>query len=229
MSTNVEMRVCWMLVIVLGCSWSEASKSLGKDCGNVQLRSFCSICNTPVLVPCPNITAAEMVFKLFKDQEYLSNISCIHSNSTLTCELSKTSADIQVQKHQQEKSVSFLLTGVTDSSQGIYGCEGTKKFPPPMITVQSDVRIQVLQGHICKCKENSRPSGEDPQFRLDLLLIILVVLLSIYSIIFTIIAVVQWVKQRSTDSHNDYINTKPRAPQDRKRNKGVQKPVPRHF
>lgn len=112
----------------------------------VQLRSFCSICNTPVLVPCPNITAAEMVFKLFKDQEYLSNISCIHSNSTLTCELSKTSADIQVQKHQQEKSVSFLLTGVTDSSQGIYGCEGTKKFPPPMITVQSDVRIQVLQG-----------------------------------------------------------------------------------
>ncbi|XP_044043977.1 T-cell-specific surface glycoprotein CD28 isoform X2 [Siniperca chuatsi] len=84
------------------------------------------------------------------------------------------------------------------------------------------------KGHQCKHNKDCSDS-RDQNSVFPWIWILVVLLIIIYSIIVTIIAFINWVKLRRTDSQSDYMNTKPRAPRDRKKKRGVQTPIPRHF
>ncbi|XP_022624105.1 uncharacterized protein LOC111238728 [Seriola dumerili] len=218
------MSVCWMFIILLGCKFSHTALSQSTCNCNEQMKTLC----VSVHVPCPNVTAHTMNFNLFKDQEVISAGGCNRDNNTLKC--SQTIKREGVTLDEQHEPVSFLLTGVTDSSYGIYRCESTITLPPPFRKVPSTLRIQVIaEGHICNSNQNSSSLYENPSPRFAWIWILVIILLSIYSIIATIIAFTNWVKLRKMDSQSDYMNTKPRAPRERRKKKGVQNPIPRHF
>lgn len=231
---KIEMGVVrWLFLTLLGWWPSGATRST-YPC-DVPLKTICvpgssSSVPVPVPVPCPKMTADEMVFNLFKDQQVISNVTCNHEGDALNCTPPPPHATVAVEMNRGNMSVWFVLDGVTDDSQATYRCEGNVIYPPPWRKVSSALRVQVLvEGHICKCNKGSGNHGDGPGRRFDWIWMLVVALLSIYSVAVTILAVVNWVRWRNTDSQSDYMNTKPIAPRDRRRKKGVQKPIPRHF
>ncbi|XP_039998274.1 uncharacterized protein si:dkey-1h24.6 isoform X2 [Xiphias gladius] len=195
-----------------------------------QLKTVCVPGRDKVRVPCPNGTADVMIFNLLRDQEVIANLTCHRENNTLKCTNPHTWVDTKVEENNQHTLVSFILTGLSNSSHETYACEGIFIYPPPLRRLPSAVRIQVLEeGQLCKCNKNSNIHGDNPRCGFTWIWILVFVLLSIYSVISTVIALVNWVKLRKTDSQSDYMNTKPRAPRDRKKKKGVQNPMPRYF
>ncbi|XP_056226886.1 T-cell-specific surface glycoprotein CD28 [Seriola aureovittata] len=220
------MSVCWMFIILLGCKFSHTALSQSTCNCNEQMKTPC----VPVHVPCPNVTADTVNFNLFKDQEVISYAGCNKFNNTLNCLETIKREGVKLQINQQHESVSFLLTGVTDSSYGTYRCDSTITLPPPFRKVPSTLRIQVIaQGHLCNSNQNSSSLYENPSPGFVWIWILVIILVSIYSIIVTIVAFANWVKLRKMDSQSDYMNTKPRAPRERRKKKGVQNPIPRHF
>ncbi|XP_058478556.1 T-cell-specific surface glycoprotein CD28 [Solea solea] len=212
----MKMTLCWMSLMLLSCSFSSVALS----------HSTCS-CNVSIEVQCPNMTKKEMTFDLFRDGDIISQVKCVREkNATMKCERQPQRAGVDLREDRHHNSVSFL---VTKSRCGLYQCEGTVVFPPPMLKVPSVLRIKVLEGLPCTCSEDGGNPGDDPNQRLVWIWIVVVAFLSIYGVTVTAIAVVYWVKLRNTDAHSDYINTKPRVSRERRKKKGVQKPIPRHF
>ncbi|XP_026216966.1 T-cell-specific surface glycoprotein CD28-like [Anabas testudineus] len=219
---GMKMSVCWMLMVLLGCRLSHASQpqsSCHCPC-NEELRNTSEL-HREVLVPCPNVTANEMAFSLIKDETMISNIRCNRENKTFNC---TPSQGVIVHQNTQDGLVSFILT---DSSQGLYRCKGEVLFPPPYREVPSEVRIRIfVKGLRCECnKEAEKGSNSGVLW----IWIMVVVVLIIYSLTVTITAFLIWIKLRRTDSQSDYMNTKPRAPRERKKRKGVQYPVARYI
>ncbi|XP_040888044.1 uncharacterized protein si:dkey-1h24.6 isoform X2 [Toxotes jaculatrix] len=190
------------------------------------LKIICVPGRAKVHVPCPNVTAIDMMFRLFKDKKVIANITCSEENSTLKCTRPDTMAGVELYENKQRKLVDFILT---DGRHGTYSCDGTVTFPPPYQKVQSPWMIHVhVEEHICKHNNNSRNCGDNPSRGVDWIWILAVVLLIIYSVTVTIIALITGVKLRETECQNDYMNTKPRPSKDRRKKKGVQNP-PRHL
>ncbi|XP_018516444.1 T-cell-specific surface glycoprotein CD28 isoform X1 [Lates calcarifer] len=205
------MSVCWMFMVLLACMASHAAQSQSTCTCSEKFTKQITICSPStetVYVPCPNMTADIMTFTLLKDEEIISNQTCNKEQDAQNCTL-----------------VRFSLNEMTHRSSGIYRCEGRSIFPPPSIKVQSDLRIRIHVGHHKNCTGINHKKCDNPFLWIWILV---VVLLSIYSISVTIIAFRFWVKLRKTDS-SDYMNTKPRAQRDRRKKKGVQNPIPRHF
>lgn len=94
-----------------------------------------------VSVPCPNTSAEEVKFSLFKNTEYIYHHTRISGKNTPNHNLS---TDIVGVKYDNASSFSFTLTGVNACSYGIYRCEGIVMFPPPLLQLPSDLRILLL-------------------------------------------------------------------------------------
>lgn len=172
-----------------------------------------------------------MTFSLFKEEEVIYNHTCIRGKNATNCEPPYTRVGVELREDTENKSASFKLTGVNAISYGIYRCVAIVNFPPPLRKVPSALRILVrVEGHQCKITDKGSPKdpitdGDQKDGSLWIWIPVLVVL-GIYSLIVTIISCVNWSR---LDSQSDYMNTKPKAPRDRKKKRGVQIPVPRHF
>ncbi|XP_070813974.1 T-cell-specific surface glycoprotein CD28 homolog [Chaetodon trifascialis] len=219
------MSACWMFVILMGCRLgpSHSTQPQSTCVCHDQLKTFCVPPGDNVTVSCPKLDANHVIFKLLQDEEMIFNHSYIRDKKALNYKPPHSRVVVELHEDKENISASFRLTGLNASSHGIYRCEGTVIFPPPLRTVSSDWRILVLlEGH--QCRIHAKPP-ENCGFHW----IWIIALVSIYSIIATIIAIVIWVKLRRTDSQSDYMNTKPQAPRERRKKRGVQNPIPRHF
>lgn len=79
-----------------------------------------------------------MTFTLFKDKEEISSLKCSHEKNGLNCTPTHI---VFIPQNTQHESISFILT---NSSKGIYRCEGAVIFPPPYKPVPSEVSILTL-------------------------------------------------------------------------------------
>lgn len=209
------------IMILMGCRSSHAAESTCVC--NDEPRPVCVPPGADVDVPCPKVTADDVTFNLFVGDEMMNNhsrihgVECISSTGRVLCEL---------HTNNENKSASFRLLKVNASSQGIYRCEGTIMYPPPLKYVHSDKVLVQVQGYQCEKACTNITIVAEPQCGFHWMLVSGVT--SLYSVTVTIVAIILWVKLRKTDSQSDYMNTKPRATRDRKKNR--QKPfVQRHF
>ncbi|KAK9523870.1 hypothetical protein VZT92_017755 [Zoarces viviparus] len=222
------MRACWVLVVVLSCGLSHATKS--QDVCKDRIKIVCVPAGHDVSVPCPKLTGKDVIFDLYKDDEVIYNHTCIRDKQAPNCKARYTRAGVELRENTDNESFSFTLTGVNANSYGIYGCEGSAMFPPPFRTTTLWM-LMLVEGHQCNFNNDDR-TPEPSRDRTDGFLwiwILGLVLLCIYSVIITIIASIIWVNWRRSDSQSDYMNTKPKAHKDRKKKRGVQIPIPRHF
>ncbi|XP_068612597.1 uncharacterized protein [Brachionichthys hirsutus] len=193
------------------------------------LKTVCVPAGDNVSVPCPQTDGDEVKYNLFHAEQVVYIYKCTKKKGDgVNCETLLSTAGAELHGNAENQSVSITLVGVTTSSYGIYRCEGTVVVPPPMMTEGSDLRVLVLlKGHHCKQVCRTAPTDGEPAG--GFLWIGIIASVSIYSVIVTIIAIFISVKLRRTDSQTDYINTKPNAPRGRRKNRGVQSPMPRHF
>ncbi|KAK5891223.1 hypothetical protein CgunFtcFv8_018499 [Champsocephalus gunnari] len=213
-----KMKACWMFMILLSCRLSQADKTQ-------QLKMICVPFGGDAPVPCPELNQRDATLNLIKNEESISKQKRISSGNTTW--KPPTKAEVELHENREHKSVHFMLTGVNASSFGLYRCEATVFHPPPIETMPSTVFILVqVEGH--QCSLNTKAGGGQTDGLLWIWILGLVVL-SIYGVTATIIAGIFWVRWRSSESHTDYMNTKPKAPRDRRKNKWVQNPGPRHF
>ncbi|XP_035005641.2 uncharacterized protein si:dkey-1h24.6 [Hippoglossus stenolepis] len=228
----MRTSVGWTFLMLLGCRLSCATHVSPNTCPcNVRLKAVCVPGRENVSVTCPNVTADEIIFKLFKERELISNVTCTRENNTLKCTSLYTRVGVEVENIRQ-KSMDFVLTRVTESSYGTYRCESLVMFPPPLKTVHSAGMI-LVEGHPCRFKKDTSKDSshcdDNPSRGFDWIWIPMVALLSIYSGTVTVIAIVIWVRMRNEASQSDYMNTKPRGMRDGRKKRGIQKPIPRHF
>ncbi|KAM7365314.1 hypothetical protein PAMP_016257 [Pampus punctatissimus] len=202
------MSVCWMFMILLGCRLSHASPSKSMFYCNYQLEIMCVPAGYNVSIPCPALKGEVINFMLYKDNKEVN-----------------LNASTGVREFQHNGSTSFILTGVNASSHGVYRCESRKIYPPPSFK-EALVILLLIEGRQCNNSDTKRV--ENQVVGLHWIWISVIVVLCIYSIIITIIALVNHIKLRHSDCQSDYINTKPRAPKDRKK-RGFLNPIPRHF
>ncbi|XP_070786799.1 T-cell-specific surface glycoprotein CD28 [Enoplosus armatus] len=227
---KIKMSACWMFMILMGYRLFHAAQSQSSCTCNDQLETVCIPAGHNVTVPCPKLIGEDVTFNLLKDQEVIYNYTSGDEKNSPNYKPAYTRVGMELHENKENNTVSFMLTGVNVSRHGIYRCEGIVMFPPPFIKVQSASRILVLvEGHQCKDNKNCVNPKTDENQNSIFRWIGMLVVLSIYCIIVTIFALVNWVNQRKTDSQSDYMNTKPRAPKDRKKKRGVQNPIPRHF
>ncbi|KAK1876362.1 T-cell-specific surface glycoprotein CD28 [Dissostichus eleginoides] len=215
------MRACWMFMFLLSCRLSQAAKKQ-------DLKMICVPFGDNVTVPCPELNQKDVTFKFLKNEEMISNHKCIFGlNNTRSKHHTETKAGVELHENRENQSVNFMLTGVNATSFGLYRCEATVFHPPPIETIPSTVFILVqVEGHHCGLNTKA---GGDQTDGLLWIWILGIVVLGIYGVTATIIAGIFWVKWRSSESDSDYMNTKPKAPRDRRKNKWVQNPGPRHF
>ncbi|TKS66336.1 T-cell-specific surface glycoprotein CD28 [Collichthys lucidus] len=204
------MSACWVFVFLVGCRLSHATPSPTSECSD-QLRKVCVPVGGNVTVPCPVSDNSESSFNLFHADERIYNHTCSHCHAG-------------VELHTENKSASFKLIGVNSSSFGIYRCEGTVMYPPPLIK-RNKRTLVLIEGQ--QCNKVCRTTKVEPNCGYHWIWIL--TLVSTYSITITIVAISIWIKLRRTDSQSDYMNTKPKPPRDRKKKRGVQNPIPRHF
>ncbi|XP_068165386.1 uncharacterized protein si:dkey-1h24.6 [Antennarius striatus] len=220
------MNPWWMLLILVGCRLSHNLHTENSCACKDLLKTVCVSAGDNVSVPCPNSDGEDVKFKLLHGGEVVSNYKC--TKKELNCKPLFSMEGVELRENADNTSVGFMLSGVTASSHGIYRCQGLVSVPPPMMTRESDLRVLVLvKGH--QCEQICRSNQTDEEQRGELTWIWIVASVSIYSVIITIIAIFVSVKLRRTDPQTDYMNTKPKVPRGRRKNKGVRNPIPHHF
>ncbi|XP_031707667.1 T-cell-specific surface glycoprotein CD28 [Anarrhichthys ocellatus] len=222
------MRACWVLMMLLSCRLFHTTKF--QDACKDQIQIVCVPAGDNVSVPCPKLTGQHVTFDLYQDDEVIYNQMYIRDKQAPTCKPRYTRAGVEVRENTDNESFSFTLTGVNANSYGIYRCEGTDMFPPPFRR-STLWMLMLVEGHQCNFNNVSitpKASGDQKDGFLWIWILGLV-FLCIYSVIITIIASIIWVNWRRSDSQSDYMNTKPKAHKNRKKNRGVQIPIPRHF
>lgn len=209
------MGVCWLLVILLCCTSSST-------CDEQHRYIHCKK-ESPenVFVPCPNMTAEDVIFKLFHNSKQIYEL-CTGKHKPFS---NQTHPDVRP-KNENGKLIGFNLNMTAITNQPLYVCAGTVTYPPPLKYKNSSVLV-LEEGHIWPCKTEKDP--EKPASRTVWIWIVVVVLLSTYSLAVTIAALAFWYKLKDGDSQNDYINTKPRAPPNRRKKRGLHHPIPKHF
>lgn len=223
------MSVCWILLVLLGFGSSHAIKCLSTCACNDQVKIACAADGDRVSVPCPFSDVQEMHFTLFMGKEKIASyIFDNQNNSRQTKQLLNVIKGVDLYVNATERSFNFVLA----ARSGNYSCETKNTFPPPIRSMHNAAMILVLmQGHECNCSADSDPfiqhevkTHEPPLW----IWILGFAAVSVYGVIVTIIACVNWLKLKTSESNSDYMNTKPRAPKGH-RKRGVQHPVPRHF
>ncbi|KAM7375117.1 hypothetical protein PAMA_014278 [Pampus argenteus] len=181
------MSVCWVFMILLGCRLSHASPSESLSPCNYQLKTMHVLAGHNVSLPCPKLKGELMNFRLFKDDEEIN-----------------LNASTSVRELKHNGSTSFILSGVNASSRGIYRCEGRVTFPPP--SLKNNLMILLLiEGHQCNYSETK--TVEHQVVGLHWIWISVIVVLCIYSIVITVIALVNHVSMQRSFLMNSWIIT----------------------
>ncbi|XP_027862383.1 uncharacterized protein LOC114137772 [Xiphophorus couchianus] len=223
------MGVYWLLIILLSCTSPSR-------CSEQQWDVQCTTTKSPkyVFVPCPNMTAGhakakdkdtEVTYKLFKNQKMIQ----VYPNTQKPH--NRTDLDIYPEKDKNGTLTGFRLTRKANTKQAIYMCEGTVTYPPPVISSNSTVLI-LEEGQGCPRKTEECKTNKPEEQKAGTpvwIWIVVVALLSTYSLAATITALIIWYKMKDADSQSDYINTKPRPPAKRRKKRGLQHPIPKHF
>ncbi|XP_013855015.1 uncharacterized protein LOC106510835 [Austrofundulus limnaeus] len=226
------MGVCWMLMILLSCMLPHASlhqspKDTLRVCSlpqnpDLEIRCQNAQSHQPVFIPCPNVSIEVGKFQLFKNQTILCQLG---TNNLMVC--NQTKIKVQPCKSESNQIVGFNLFGPEIArDQAIYRCNAIIHFPPPYVLKQSNERIIIFTEDHCSCNKDKGPVEESQG--LLWVWIAAVSLLSTYGLAITIVASINWLKMKEAENQNDYMNTKPKAPRNRKK-KGLQTPIPRHF
>ncbi|XP_047211637.1 uncharacterized protein si:dkey-1h24.6 [Girardinichthys multiradiatus] len=217
------MGVCWLVIILLCCTSYYR-------CYEQQGDLLCNTAESPdhVFVPCPNMTAEDVTFKLYRNNKVIYQL-CTDTQKQ-NCNL--TMAGVNPCKNEKNELTGFKLTRKTITKQVVYVCEGTIMYPPP-VTSKDSKSVLVLeeeQGCQCKTEKCKRDDPEPPKTDRPVWIWIMVVaLLSTYSLAVTIAALVIWYKMKDVDSQNDYMNTKPIALPKHRRKRGLQHPIPKNY
>ncbi|XP_041638127.1 T-cell-specific surface glycoprotein CD28-like [Cheilinus undulatus] len=222
------MTVCWMFLFFLVCRISNAAEAQDTCPSNDKLQPFCICAGQSVSVPCPKLSGEEFKFSLLKDEVEIYNHTCSHVNRTPQCEPLHTRAGVQLIS-EGNSSLSFMLTGLNASSQGVYRCKGTVRFPPPLCRTKGAVVLVLIKEHLCNIKKHLDTEPGDHSRGFPWVWVLVLVPVTVYGIIVSIFALFFWLKLKRTDSQSDYMNTKPRAPRGHRKKRGVQNPTPRYF
>ncbi|XP_071380678.1 T-cell-specific surface glycoprotein CD28 [Centroberyx affinis] len=220
------MSIGWISLLLLGVGFSH-SELLGTCSCPDQLNLIYIPVGGCVFLPCPNPeNADDVTFRLFLGQELIASHD-VQNNTTKSAEKTVIKEGVELHRDTEDKSVKFVLTGVTTSSFGNYSCEATVTYPPPLRKeLNASFILVLLEGQQYKCNaECNEPTCHPPLW----IWIVLFAALSVYGVIVTVIACVSWLKLRRAESQSDYMNTKPRAPKGHRKKKGVHNLVPRHF
>ncbi|XP_073318362.1 uncharacterized protein [Pagrus major] len=225
---KIKMSARWVFMILVCCRLSHASQPQGDRGCFENLRTVCVSAGVNVSVPCPKFKAEEemVTYKLLQNEKLIYNGTCNHGAQNCDAPYFE---NVELHHNTDDKSVSFLLTQVNASDHGLYRCKRKVSFPPPFITEGSDLILVLVKGHQCNIIPETPSAQREQNFGLQWILILILVIVSVYSIIVTVIAIFTWLKLRKTDSQSDYMNTKPKPARDRKKNRGIQNPFPRHF
>ncbi|XP_026060117.1 uncharacterized protein LOC113044379 [Carassius auratus] len=92
--------------------------------------------NSNVSIPCPVLSAPEMVFKLFKGSEEIFYISINNTFIGKNNNSPKRGGPSIFKINDTNNSTSFILNSVTVNATAIYTCEAEKIFPPPFQKVE---------------------------------------------------------------------------------------------
>lgn len=231
---EMKMGLCWMLIILLGCKSLLGTQLPSTcDCDDMPEVQFIPA-NDGVRVPCPNVTGEELTYELRKGQQAIYNYTCTNKENSQKCKSLNDRQDVEPFNNKGNKFAGFLLTKGTSEITGIYSCIAKKIFLPPVIK-ECAQRILVLDGgcrfqssqHNCSNVTTERQDPRETQ-GYPWIWITVVALLGAYSLTVTILALVNWMKLKKTDSQSDYMNTKPRAARGNK-NRGIQNPFPKYF
>lgn len=107
-----------------------------------RLNIVCAPIGGRVIVPCPNSSADQVKFRLYKDGENIHHHMCNREINTSN-NYPSTNA-VGVEYKGAENNFSFTLTEVNASSHGIYRCEAISTFPPPLKELPSTPGIILL-------------------------------------------------------------------------------------
>lgn len=91
----------------------------------------CAPVGGPVSVPCPNPSANQVKFSLFKDGKPIHHHTCNPGINPRAIQPNTTTVGVD-SKRGENHWFNFTLRGVNASSHGIYTCEGIVMFPPPL-------------------------------------------------------------------------------------------------
>ncbi|XP_029941810.1 uncharacterized protein LOC115383773 [Salarias fasciatus] len=223
------MRLCWLLLVVLGCRPSRAapSPSIGA-LQDVQTASQAG-CSGTALILCPSVTGKTLRFNLLRGDERICNCTCQVQPGEQDCS-AQCSPDVKPHKSREGRFAGFNVT--VSKTPVRYSCEAAVISPPPLKKSLSDAVVPLLvEGH--QCGSNQDGSTGDGQERRSgtwlWIWILVVVSLSVYGLAVTVLASVCWTKLRRTELQNDYMNAKPRVQRAPKKKRGIQNPIPRYF
>ncbi|KAF4118708.1 uncharacterized protein si:dkey-1h24.6 [Onychostoma macrolepis] len=87
--------------------------------------------NSNVTIPCPVLSAPEMVFKLYKGSVEIDYISSNNNNNSL-----RRASPAIFNVNYTNNSTSFILNRVTMNTTALYTCEAERIFPPPFQKVE---------------------------------------------------------------------------------------------
>lgn len=97
-----------------------------------------------VLVPCPDSTGEETKYNVYRNNEIIFTYNYnVGSNGSTSGPLF-VRMGMEPYQNAKDTLVGFTLSRVNISSRGIYRCEGTVTFPPPLLQLQSQQWILVL-------------------------------------------------------------------------------------
>lgn len=102
---------------------------------------FCVPIGGIVTVPCPNHSSEDVKFNLLKDGTKIKEHECTSGNTSNSQASTDTAG---VKSKGAENPFNFTLTVVNASSHGLYRCEGTILFPPPLRTLTTTPEVLLL-------------------------------------------------------------------------------------
>ncbi|XP_016367405.1 uncharacterized protein LOC107707828 [Sinocyclocheilus rhinocerous] len=90
--------------------------------------------NSSVTIPCPVLSAPEMVFKLYKGSEEIFYITI--NNASISKNNNSPKRDFPASFKVNNTNNSFILNSVTMNTTALYTCEAERIFPPPFQKVE---------------------------------------------------------------------------------------------
>lgn len=225
------MRISWMFIIFLVCKLCHTAQPQSDtkcQCNDVILKRVSANGNVTVLCPHAPSKEQEIMFYLLKDEAVIHNYTCKQANNCTG------NIYLGVELNKNDSSWFFKLSAVRGGPKisGLYRCNSTKMYPPPLEKKAGTPVFIKEFPHVSGGSTNYLPEASaapPPQFlQIPWIWIAVIALVSIYAITATIIALINWHKLKKTESQSDYMNTKPIAPRDRRKKRGVQN-IPKHF
>uniref|UniRef100_A0A671KG18 Uncharacterized LOC107654253 n=1 Tax=Sinocyclocheilus anshuiensis TaxID=1608454 RepID=A0A671KG18_9TELE len=108
--------------------------------------------NSSVTIPCPVLSAPEMVFKLYKGSEEIFYITINNASISKNNNSPRRDFPASFKVNNTNNSTSFILNSVTMNTTALYTCEAERIFPPPFQKVehkpQTIVFVEEIQ-HLC--------------------------------------------------------------------------------